>query len=209
MKIIVFGANGKVGTHVVDLLVKNGHQVIAVVHGNNSFESFSNLEVVRGDIYDRNSFENSIKGCDVVVSTLGSWGAPKKDVVSTGIKNIMLPMNKHGVRRIITLTGADARASGDNLGLLHRINRLLLMSFAKHIVQDGEDHLRLLQSSKLDWTTLRSPVMRNTEARGFSINQNRPKPWEFVSRQDVASAIVSLAEDNSNCIKSAPYIHSK
>jgi len=47
MNIIVFGANGKVGTKVVAKLLDRGHNVTAFIYGKSSFPSNEKSEVIK------------------------------------------------------------------------------------------------------------------------------------------------------------------
>jgi NAD dependent epimerase/dehydratase len=76
MKILVTGADGFIGSHLVERLVKDGHKVKAFVYYN-SFNSWgwldtfdqdilSEVEVFAGDIRDPNGVKVAMKGCDKV-----------------------------------------------------------------------------------------------------------------------------------------------
>jgi NAD dependent epimerase/dehydratase len=76
MKILVTGADGFIGSHLVERLVKDGHKVKAFVCYN-SFNSWgwldtfdqdilSNVEIFAGDIRDPYGVRVAMKGCDCV-----------------------------------------------------------------------------------------------------------------------------------------------
>ncbi len=206
MNIIVFGANGKVGTKVVAKLLDRGHNVTAFIYGKSSFPSNEKLHVVSGDVHNSENIEQAIAGCDVVISTLGSWGTKTKDILTAGMQNIIPAMQLHHVHRIVTLTGAGALAPNDKPTVIDRLNRWLLLRVARPILEDGEEHLRLLHESTLDWTTVRSPVMRERGKPGkYILGEEPPLPWATIVRDDVATALVELAENNQ-WDKKAPFI---
>ena len=120
MHIVIFGANGRVGSRLVRELVKDGHEVRACVHGRHDFETGQNLEVIEVDIYDANGVARAVQGQDVVVSTLGSWGTKRKDVLSSAMRHIIPAMKAHNVSRIITLTGAGAFDADDTPSFVDR-----------------------------------------------------------------------------------------
>lgn len=208
MKIIVFGANGKVGRLVVHKLLGAGHVVVAFVHRHTPERPHENLTVFEGDIYDRQAVARAMQGCEVVISTLGSWGTPKQDILTTGMKHIIPAMKEQGTSRIVSLTGSDARWSRDELTLTHRVSHLLLMLIAPKVLQDGETHLELLSSSGLDWTVLRSPVMNESSGTGYRLSEHRPPPWATINRHAVAQAIYDecLAESQRG---TSPYLMRK
>jgi len=76
-KILVTGADGFIGSHLTEALVREGHDVRAFVLYN-SFNSWGwldhadqsirkNLDVFAGDIRDPHGVKESMKGCDVVL----------------------------------------------------------------------------------------------------------------------------------------------
>jgi putative NADH-flavin reductase len=112
MKITVFGANGNVGRLVVENALHQGHEVIAFIHGDNPFKASDKLSVIKGDIYNQKDVEKALNGSQAVISTLGSWGTPNKNILSAGMKNIIPKMQDAGINRIISLTGAGCNPNG-------------------------------------------------------------------------------------------------
>lgn len=205
MKVVVFGANGKVGSIVTDTLLQAGHEVRAFVHNGLSLHEHPNLEIVQGDIYEASQVVDAIEGVDAVISTLGSWGTPKKDILTVGMRHIIPAMQTHGITRIISLTGAEARAYDDKLSMLHRVNHFVLGKIAGEILKDGETHLQLLADSEFDWTVIRSPIMTNIGKKRYELSTKRPQAWERINRTAVAAAIVGQLAD-SQYYRQAPYI---
>lgn len=205
MKVIVFGANGRVGQLVVKQLLEESCTVKAVVHRRNPFSTYQNLQIISADIYQPDQYIAAIEGCDVVVSTLGSWGTPKKDILATGMQHIIPAMQQYEVKRIVSLTGADARAANDTISCAHRLGRGVLRLFAKKILLDGEKHIQALEASDLNWTVVRSPIMTEKGKSHFSFTSKRPYPWQTIRRENVASAIVSLVSSASH-LQEAPFV---
>ena len=208
-QITVFGATGNIGSRVVQLLLKKKYRVVAFVHGEHSFEQSPNLKIVNGDIYNDADVAAALKGSKLVISALGSWGTQRKDVLSAGMFSIIPAMKKQGIRRIVTLTGADARIPDDKPSVLHKLTHAFFGAAAPKIMRDGEQHMRMLSKSGLDWTTLRSPVMNNTGQVGtYALRMTLPGVFETIHRDDVAAALVWLAETGEFTHK-APIIYRK
>jgi len=85
-KILVTGADGFIGSHLVEGLVKKGHNVRAFVFYN-SFNSWgwldqsepeikSKIDVFAGDIRDPHGVKEAMKGCDVVFHLAALIGIP-------------------------------------------------------------------------------------------------------------------------------------
>jgi dTDP-glucose 4,6-dehydratase len=101
-KILVTGADGFIGSHLVETLVAEGHDVRAFVLYNSlgshgwldSSELQDKVEIVAGDIRDPLCVRNAVKGCDIVlhlaalISIPYSYRAPDS-YVDTNIRGTM------------------------------------------------------------------------------------------------------------------------
>ena len=180
--------------------------VTAFVHSTNPFSSTTNVHVITGDIHDPETVAKAIQGTDVVISALGSWGTPTKDIVSSGMKTILPAMKSAKVSRIITLTGSGARINTDQPSFSDKIGYFLFKLVSKKIIDDGETHIRMLQASDTEWTILRSPGMRSSGKYGnYYITMKAPSMLRRVHRSDVADAMVAQLTDTS-FYHNAPFI---
>lgn len=205
-QITVFGANGGVGQDVVRLLLERGYSVVAAVHSESRLPAHENLRVVKADVYDVMSIERAVAGSHAVISALGSWGTNRKDILTVGMTNIIPIMKASGIRRIVSVTGADARATGDKMGLIHRLTHMALGIVASKVLRDGERHTDLLEKSDLDWTVIRSPIMSSHDNVGYGVlSLHRPLPWQRVSRRYVVESMVRSLEDDE-WLQQPPYI---
>lgn len=207
MVITVFGANGRVGSLVVQKLAEQGHSVRAFVHGEPN-QRLASVTYIQGDVADKTSISEALQGAEAVVSALGSWGTKDKNILTVAMKNIIPLMEAQGIRRIVSLTGADARVEGEPHPIISHFSHALFSRVAPKIMQDGEAHIALLKQSQLDWTVLRSPVM-NEKGRGvYVLNGAYPLPWQTIHRHAVAQAMVDQVAV-ADFVKAAPYIHRK
>lgn len=206
MRLTVFGANGKVGSLIVKMALRHGHSVTAFVHSESNLSHHPYLTIHRGDIRVLSDVERALSGSQAVISALGSWHAPTKDILSSGMENIIPAMKKRGITRIVSLTGADARTPGDTLSRLHRLSHFAISLFAPKVLRDGEKHIRMLYNSGLDWTVVRSPVMVEFgNPAHYRLSSVRPAPWAIIHRTSVAMSMLDAAERSRN-INEAPYI---
>lgn len=204
MQITVFGASGKVGRLVVERALSDGHDVTAFVHSHAPFEKHERLRIVKGDVGDRTAVAFALQGSDAIISALGSWGTPTKDIISRGTAVILPAMEEKGIRRIITLTGASAFFSQDRPGTVARLMRWALGKVAPKILEDGEKHLRLLESSDRDWTCVRSPVMTPGQS-AYHLSDRLPGPFASIARTAVADALVEQL-NTQTYLRQAPVI---
>ncbi len=119
MKILVTGADGFIGSHLVEALVRLGYKVRAFVFYN-SFGSWGwldqcdqdikgNFEVFLGDIRDPNCVSDAMHGCDVVfhlaalIAIPYSYSAPDS-YVETNVKgtlNVLQSARKNDLKKLI------------------------------------------------------------------------------------------------------------
>ena len=117
--VLVTGADGFIGSHLTEALVRQGYKVRAFVLYN-SFNSWGWLdhcasdvkgrfEVFMGDIRDPNGVSEAMKGCDAVMHLAAliaipySYHSPDTyvDTNIRGTLNVLQAARKHGVRRVL------------------------------------------------------------------------------------------------------------
>ena len=81
LEIVVYGATGEVGSHVVQEALQRGHRVTAVSRNpDNVTLQHDNLVIVKGDLLDKASVTEIVRGKDVVIlsvrGVIGDSGLP-------------------------------------------------------------------------------------------------------------------------------------
>jgi hypothetical protein len=103
-------------------------------------------------------------------------------------------MEKHGVDRIISLTGSGVRIKGDRVSLLDRALNIPLKIVDKSRIDDGIKHYHVLKSSKVNWTMLRVLKLTNqNKTEDYILTSGGPAKLT-ISRKTVAKIMVELAE---------------
>jgi len=145
MKIVVFGASRGVGLHVVEQALEGGHIVTAFVRSPDKFEvKQGNLSVFHGDSVHGATVENAIAGPEAVISALGPTRPPVPRMMETSAKNIVTGMHKHGVRRLISTTGAGVRQPEDSPKFIDLLIGFLLNLMAKDVVMDSAENVHVI-----------------------------------------------------------------
>lgn len=109
MKALVTGANGFTGSHLVYALQQRGAQVVGLVRKSSNLSRLANsqLQLVYGDITDRNALQTAMQGVDTVFHTaayveLGLVNADKMQRVNVeGTRAVMEVAQASGVTKII------------------------------------------------------------------------------------------------------------
>ncbi len=97
MNLIIFGATGGVGRHLVEFALAQGHAVTAFARDPAKLGiEHANLKVVQGDVMDFASVEKAVQGQEAVLSSLGA--GMKSTIRSEGSRHIIRAMEKAGIR---------------------------------------------------------------------------------------------------------------
>ena len=79
MKVLVFGASGATGYHVVSQGLANGHGITAFVRNPSKLKiAHERLRVWQGDVADAKHVEDAVQGQDAVISALGASSPLKR-----------------------------------------------------------------------------------------------------------------------------------
>jgi dTDP-glucose 4,6-dehydratase len=123
--VLVTGAGGFIGGHLVDRLVRDGAQVRALVRYNSRNErgtldwmppeSVRDVDVVLGDLRDAESVSRAVEGCEVVFHLGAQIAIPysyvnPRDYVETnvtGTLNVALAAQAHGVERVVQTSTSE------------------------------------------------------------------------------------------------------
>ncbi len=70
MRIFIAGGTGFVGEHLTTELIKRGHELLLLSHGEGKTES-GELNFIKGDINEPSSYSALLKGCDAVINLVG------------------------------------------------------------------------------------------------------------------------------------------
>ena len=130
MSVLVTGATGLLGSHVVDTLVERGELVRAFVRPGEAADHLiqAGADISWGDLTDRAAVEDAVGGVDRVIhcaARTGVWG-PRSDYQASNIRGLEMLLNAAlgaGVRRFvhvssITVLGNDVGGSADEMSPL-------------------------------------------------------------------------------------------
>ena len=194
MKVIVFGATGTIGKHVVQQALQQGHQVSAYCRDAQKLEktkTHNRLRIIEGDVLDAKMVQEAMKGQDIVCIVLGSGKSRKSTVRSIGTKNIIKAMKAQNVQRLICQTTLGIGESNANLNFFWK--RIMFGWYLKQIFMDHKLQEKYVMSSGLDWTIVRPGAFSDGQLtqnyrHGFPVDDRTVKLK--ISRADVADFIL-------------------
>lgn len=192
MKIVVFGATGGTGKQVVKQALEAGHQVTAFVRSPSKLDiEHANLTVFQGDVINAEKVEQAIAGQEAVISTLGPSRPPVPNMMETAAKNIIMAMNKHGLKRLVSTTGAGVRDPRDQPKLFDKFMKALLTLMARNVLHDSEANVNTIRASDLDWTIVRFPRLNEGPHTGeYRVGYIGKDSGSQISRADGADFIL-------------------
>jgi len=199
MKVIVFGATGSVGKHVVQQALAQGDEVTAFARNTEGLTDMdqNSLTLVNGDVFNPEDVNKAVKGQEVVCITLGSGRARKGTVRSQGTQNVIEAMKTYGVKRLICQTTLGAGDSKGNLNFFWK--HIMFGWFLKEVFIDHELQEQYVMRSGLDWTIVRPSAFTDGDKtsqyyHGFGTEKSALKLK--ISRADVADFILKQTHND-------------
>jgi len=208
LAIVIYGATGEVGSHVVQEALDRGHRVTAVSRKPEQVEmQHDNLSVVKGDLLDNASVTEIVTGQDVVIlsvrGVIGDSGSPESALQFIAAENLVDVLFRQEDRapRLIHVGGSGSLEVEPGVLLAEKLPTILLPKNLE--VEILGQILALEFYHKVDdvkWTYITPPknftngprtgVFRVGGDRALQDDRGRTR----VSRADFAVALIDEAE---------------
>lgn len=208
MKVIIFGASGKVGAEVLKQSLREGHIVTAFVRNPEKIENSKhpNLIIWNGDVLNIDNVGHALKDQDAVLCALGDGKAGQ--IRASGTANIIDEMKKKGLKRFVCQTTLGMGESYGNLNFIWKyimFGILLKKAFHDHQLQE-----EYILSSDLDYTIVRPSALTDGEITnqykiGFSGEYKKLNLK--ISRTDVADFMLRQLKTNEYLKKAVSISH--
>jgi len=190
MKIIIFGATGSVGRHLVDQALAQGEDVTAFLRDVSALDRHhQNLRLIEGDVLDPAAVDAAVKGHDAALIALGA--GRKGGVRAHGTKHIIDAMERHNVRRLVCQTTLGAGDSHMHLNFFWK--HIMFGWLLKQAMADHEEQEAFIRQSNLDWITVRPAAFTDGPVTGdykLGFPQSENNLALKISRADVASVML-------------------
>jgi len=96
VKVLVTGATGFLGAKTIDLIVKEGHEAIAMVRSTSNREGLpKNIKVREADLFDQESLEKAVQGVDAVIHFAAYFNFYPSD------EELMFKVNVEGTKNLM------------------------------------------------------------------------------------------------------------
>ncbi|XP_020620064.1 uncharacterized protein LOC110057808 [Orbicella faveolata] len=202
LKLLVFGGTGGTGKEVVTQALQRGHLVTAVVRTPEKVDKrHPNLDLVKGDACDVESFIAALKGKDAVISCLGVVASIFNPTTfySESMFAILEGMKRCGVKRLVTMTAWCTQPGPNNSWLVDWIINPL---FLNGMIKDMATMEKLLESTDpqtLNYTIVRPCGLVNGERTGnYKVEEGQCNTGTkiLMARADVAEFMLKVLESD-------------
>ncbi|WP_318765633.1 NAD(P)-dependent oxidoreductase [Agrobacterium fabrum] len=169
MKIALFGGTGPTGRYIIEEALRQGYELSVYTRAAGKLSAFDGrIEVIVGDLNNREAIEACIAGADAVISALGPNGqkTQEKRPVMRGVGTIISVMEELNVRRLIQISTASYRDPKDGFDFKWRALVTMFKLMANAAYGDIKATAELVSSSRLDWTMVRIPFLKDGPATG-------------------------------------------
>lgn len=171
MNIVVFGASGYCGKAILAEALVQGHTVTAFTRNRNNLPvPQDRLNGIEGDVLDRESVRQALRGQDAVIQCLGIGGqgnGQPTTFVSEATRLLVEEMESLAIKRLIALSNVGA---GDSAAHLPWAFRTLILPYFMRwlyvIIEDKNRMEPLIFNSTLDYTVVRCPNVVDKPPRG-------------------------------------------
>lgn len=175
MNILILGASGSLGPHIIDALGKKGAHLRLFARNPKRVERFKgeNIEITQGDALDTAALVAALQGCDAVYAGLaGELEALARSVVAS--------MQQAGVKRLVWISSYGIHGE----------------------VPDGTkapaayaNSARIVMDSALDYTIIRPQWFGNAdevnyETTSWNAREMFKNPGARISRKSIADLVV-------------------
>ena len=128
MRVLVTGGGGFIGSHLVERLLTDGHEVrvldnFATGRRENLLGAIGSVELVEGDIQSYERAHTAVRGCDIVFHQAALPSVPRsvQDPLTshasnvTGTLNVLLAARDSGVQRVVFASSSSVYGANPTL----------------------------------------------------------------------------------------------
>ena len=202
MKLVILGATGSVGQHLVTAATSRGDDVLVVARDTTRLPDNWTCRVAEIDLLTAQPrlLQSAVAGADAVLSALGARGAADHGILAAAATQVLAAMQETGVRRYVGISAAPVATTpsrarptpprhdpGDDL-----LTRAVMMPIVKRLFASVYADSALMEdavrASGVDWTIMRPPRLINKRSTGryrTAIDEN-VRRGRSIGRADLA-----------------------
>jgi putative NADH-flavin reductase len=200
-RVLIVGATGGTGRHLVAQALERGYEVTALVRNPAALAvGHARLRVVQGDVLDAAVVAQAVQGQDAVISALGHkrFLGPTR-ILSGGTRHLLRAMEAHGVRRFVCETSLGIGDSAGRMGLTYTL--FVIPVILPFYFWDKTRQEAAIASSGVEWVVVRPGALTDGAARGAWRSGRGLGSFVStvrISRADVAHFMLDQATDGAH-----------
>jgi putative NADH-flavin reductase len=191
-KILILGATGPTGRHIVSQAIARGYDVTVLARSAEKAADLIGARIIVGDARDEEALRQAAKGRDAVISALGTPASPFRDVtlLSTATRALVDAMKAERVARLVAITGVGAGDSAGHGGFL--FDNLIFPLLLRKVYVDKNRQESIIKDSALDWTIVRPSILNNKPGGKTvrALTNLHTFHGGSISREDVATFVL-------------------
>jgi nucleoside-diphosphate-sugar epimerase len=198
-KVFVAGGSKGVGRCIVEKLVANGKQVVALVRRADvcaELNQMAGVTAILGDAFIIKDVENAMDGCDAAITTLGGTtqdaNGNDQRIDYVGNNHVIESAGILGVTRVILVTSigcGDSKAAAPP-------NVFAVLKDVLAAKEKAENVL-IKYYTNMDWTIIRPGGLKSEPATGRAILTRDNTVIGAIHREDVADLVVRALENTN------------
>ena len=190
-KVFVAGGTRGVGRMVIDKLVEEGKEVVALCRSDEAVAELAAIDgvtAVQGDAFNQKAVENAMDGCDAAITTLGGSTADRR-VDYEGNNNVIESAGILGVTRIILVTSIGCGSSREAAPpTVFEVLKDVLAA------KEKAENILMKYYTNSNWTIIRPGGLKSEPMTGRAILTEDNTAIGSIHREDVASLVVRALE---------------
>ena len=196
-RIAVVGATGPTGGHVIDIALARGHEVVAYARRPEAIPSRPGLTVVGGSLDDIETFSNAIRGCAVLVCTLGTRSRRERGFMTKHLPLVTNAMQRADLTHLVLMS---ALGGGEVPPHSRGIARGIFVTLSRWVFGDRTISERALAATSIHWCAVYPSFLSDGESCGeldvVDMSQVLDVRDAKIPRIDVAKVLLDLAEEH-------------
>lgn len=185
MNLLVIGAAGRTGLHLITQGAQRGHAITAFARRPQALRGVNGLAaIVHGDALNLDDVRRAVVGQDAVI-TIGSSGI---------VRNLLTAMTEAGVRRLVMMSSRSVVATRPTL-VISLVWLYFRAPYADLARAEG-----MLQASASEWSIVRATMLNDKPGSGQVHIDAEPNAtggdWQL-SRADYAMTLLDVVENRS------------
>ena len=205
MKLTIFGASGRTGTHLAEQALAAGHDVVALMRNPAKLTlRHERLRVAQGELTDEAAVADAVRGADAVLAALSPkiFGGPRDLPLASGTGTILAAMRTHGVRRLVYSWGPSILIPRNPLLRAVRSASFALFGLlpaTRPMVNESAAVGEAIRGSDRDWTIVAVTAPHDKPGSGRvkvrTGTGTGDRVGSRISRADLAEFMLAQADD--------------